>query len=508
MSLIIALDRRSTRQRAKGSRIAALLCGAIGALGLPLAIPGVHHAPMFDAVPRELFLLIGVAHLYGGRRGWWNGFGYFAVTLFWLYVPMTRHGPMSMTQAVIAGTVLVAYGALYWGIVPLLARLASSLLHPWIAFAAAVLTVDWVRSWAIGGFPWAEWSWAVVRDKPLLQLASVVGAHGITALIAITGAAVNDGYKRHKSAIAVAAILIATHIWGYVRLSNLSPDGEQLAIGVTQGNIAQDIKNVDIDNAPAIAATYERLTQTVVEHGAELVLWPEAAWPRRPSAESDEFAFHTSVPLIAGVATLDFDDIDNFHVKNSAFDVDTKGVIAGRYDKQALVPFGEYVPFAKYLHMAKIVPELGAIEPGNNPSPLHGLGVLICYDGLFGRIARAEVRAGARALVNMTNDAWYDDSSAPYHHRDVYVLRAVETDRWLVRATNTGFSTVVDPRGRTVVTTKLGEEAWFVHTIGLRDTTTLYVRFGDIVVWASLAGLIAGALASIVIQTRKSDDLI
>jgi len=149
---------------------------------------------------------------------------------------------------------------------------------------------------------------------------------------------------------------------------------------------------------------------------------------------------------------------------NSAFLLRPDGVPAGRYDKVHLVPYGEYVPLRKiFPFIGKLVVGVGDFRPGEGFHPIRGegwnLGVLICYEGIFPEAARAYKREGATLLVNITNDAWFGRTSAPYQHLSMTVFRAVETRLYLVRAANTGISAIVDPAGKILSRTPIFERA-------------------------------------------------
>jgi apolipoprotein N-acyltransferase len=167
---------------------------------------------------------------------------------------------------------------------------------------------------------------------------------------------------------------------------------------------------------------------------------------------------------------------------NAAFLV-SGGRTTGRYDKIRLVPFGEYVPLRKMLFFAqKLVHAVGEFEFGTNDTPLRGkfaYGPAICYEVVFPEIPRTQVRHGATVLVTITNDAWYDGTSAPRQHLNQARLRAVETDRYLLRAATTGISAFADPTGRIIAELPMGREGTIYAHFKPKETMTPYVRFGD-----------------------------
>ncbi|RTZ99560.1 MAG: apolipoprotein N-acyltransferase, partial [Deltaproteobacteria bacterium] len=168
---------------------------------------------------------------------------------------------------------------------------------------------------------------------------------------------------------------------------------------------------------------------------------------------------------------------------NSAFLIDKTGRLVTRYDKAHLVPFGEYVPFKKYLpFVGKIVAQVGDFVPGPMGETVlwrgHRIGILICYELIFPELARHQVQNGAAFLVNLTNDAWYGRTSAPYQHFSMAVFRAVENRRALVRVANTGISGFIDPAGRISQPTNLFEATAIRQSIPLVSIKTGYVRAG------------------------------
>ena len=177
---------------------------------------------------------------------------------------------------------------------------------------------------------------------------------------------------------------------------------------------------------------------------------------------------------------------------NSAYLIDPQGNPVGKYDKTHLVPFGEYVPLKKWLpFLGKLVAQVGDFSRGNTGETIawHGgrLGVFICYEAIFPYITRAMVTNGATLLVNITNDAWYGRSSAPYQHFSIALFRAVENRRALIRAANTGISGFIDPAGRVLDSTDLFVDTAVVKSVPLISRISFYTRFGDLFAGACLA---------------------
>ena len=264
---------------------------------------------------------------------------------------------------------------------------------------------------------------------------------------------------------------------------------EERLVGIVQGNIEQRIKNKSPEFRKEIITRYYDGSLRVLKAGAEILVWPEAAWPGYLNTQLKRFPMpDLGVPLLVGAPAFDA-GAERRHF-NSAFWVDNQGLILGRHDKNHLVPFGEYVPMRWLLPVNRFVPGLMDFSAGESMAPLGvpPAGILICFDGVFPELAREATLQGASWLVNMTNDGWYGVSSAPYQHRDFYVFRAVENRRWVVRAANTGVSAIIDHFGRIRHETDLNQETVLAASIQLRSERSPYTYGGDW--WLFGAGLV------------------
>jgi apolipoprotein N-acyltransferase len=244
-----------------------------------------------------------------------------------------------------------------------------------------------------------------------------------------------------------------------------------------------------------------------VEGNTQLVVWPETATPFYFLAHPD-----MSMRLIRGVRSMDtpllfgspaygYEGGELRHY-NRAYLLDGRGTVSGYYDKVHLVPFGEYVPWKRMLFFVNtLVEAAGDFASGKQATPLEldpaRIGVLICYEGIFPELSRSVVRAGANILVNITNDAWFGRSSAPYQHFSMAVLRTVEQRVPMVRCANTGVSSLIDKRGCIVDTTRLFEETAVSGTLHLGGEQTVYCRFGDWFAWSCLAVAVFGCACSL-----------
>jgi apolipoprotein N-acyltransferase len=370
--------------------------------------------------------------------------------------------------------------------------------HKPLLTSALWVTLEGIKSHILTGFPWALLSHTQSHNKPLLQLASVTGADGISfLLIAFNVALAQLVSKKFQSnalrwsLASVAIVVVGTCLWGHHRLTRadgVTPSTKIVKVGILQGNIDQYQK---WDNAyeANIRAQYEKLSDEAARWHPDLIVWPESAvpgwFPNQPFYREwvMKVVAKSKVPhLIGSVTNESGKDL------NAAFLIDPSGKIMGRYAKQHLVPFGETIPFGGF--MKRWIPYLGQLgEFGADDKPvlfdLEGirLAVNICYEAMFAGLVRQEVRMGADLIVNITNDGWFLKTGAPEQHYVTNIFRAVENGRPVIRAANTGISAVIDAFGRERLRTSLlTGGAWFAE-VPVQSNNTFYLRHGPWFDW-------------------------
>jgi apolipoprotein N-acyltransferase len=288
-------------------------------------------------------------------------------------------------------------------------------------------------------------------------------------------------------------------------MSRLVSENGQIKVGLVQGGILQEEKWVP-ENAWQNIGRHLLLTEEAAAKGARLVVWPESAVPflfdENPSLAE---ALRKTVKRLNVYLLFGNDDRDTEHVYVGAKLLTPEGELTYRYHKMQLVPFGEYVPLQPLLTLggrvaAKVVEQVSDFTPGTDAAigqaDGHRLGGFICYEAIFPHLVRRFSAGGAELLVNMTNDAWYGRTSAPYQHLAMTVFRAVENRRYLVRAANTGITAVIDPRGRVLAHTTLFDRTVLVRDVGLVSETTFYSRHGDVFAGSCLAAALGISLAA------------
>ena len=466
--------------------------------------PALVLAALRDLAPRR-------AALWGFAIGW---VAYSAI-LHWIYVVTVTYGHAHPVVGVIAPIALASYIAVFFALFGLSQSwlAARGLASPWsAAFAWAAL--DHARSFALSGFPWAELGYAQHENAPLMGLASFTGVYGLSFASALGSAALLDAAldarRRARPSAAASAALAGVIVLHVLGLAAPRPDATAtLRVAVIQGNIDQGVKW----NAQWIEETlakYESLSREAAADGAQLIVWPETAVPGPlefdPAlrARIEALARELRAALLVGGVGLALDANGRpaaFY--DSAFLFGPDGGLRDRYDKSHLVPFGEYIPFQDFLGriltaVARGIAQVG-VEAGEEPRavaiPLPDgreirMGAPVCYELLFPDLVRRFAADGGRALLAITNDAWYGRTGAPYQFLAITELRAAETRLAIARAANTGVSAFIDGDGAVRGATPIFEATWRTADLPLHPApaeATFYVRHGDLFAYACWA---------------------
>jgi len=484
-------------QRYKDLAVAA---GSGVLLALAFPSPDLSFLAWFALVP---LLLVMAKRPFA--CGYAAGIGFFAAALYWLNIVMITYGRLHPLLSAVAYLLLCAYLALFfafsaWIAERLRTRLSLSLA---LVFPLAWVACELLRAVLFTGFPWVLLGYSQHGVLTLIQSADLFGVYGISALLAFSNAALaqlvqawrlHDRQLLPRRALAILAALVLLDCgYGFFVMSNPGTADSVIRVGLIQGNIDQSIK-WNPDYQQSTVETYLALSQDASSEGAELLVWPESATP---------FYFQDESPLSRRVREtvaapgryllLGSPAYERYpggvRYLNSGFLLSRGGII-GRSDKIHLVPFGEYVPLGRLLpFIDKLVAGIGDFSPGVVTSmPLNGaeVSVLVCYEAIFPELARASVAAGSNLLINITNDAWFGRSSAPWQHLAMTRFRAVENRRWLVRAANTGVSAVIAPDGVILAQSPLFKKAVVTGEVAFRSGLTVYNRTGDLLPLLSL----------------------
>jgi len=458
------------------------------------------------------------------RLGFLTGLIHYLTLLYWLVQTMTQYGNLPLYLSVALFFLLSAYLALYTGIFSMsLTGLCPTPATALFMIPLSWVTLEYIRSFLFTGFPWELVGYSQFNLLNIIQISDLFGVYGVSFLIALSNAVLfliflhlsgktwqgEATTKRLAAGSIFTIFLIVSLVWFYGKwriqsIDRLISAAPTARVAVIQGNIEQSIK---WDPAFQISTInkYTQLSLSAKKGNPDLLVWPETATPfyflkNKPLSKMVQKAIHAidadfligSPSFVAGR--------NNIEYYNSAYLVSPEGTVYGRYDKAHLVPFGEYIPFHEWLpFLDKMVEGVGDFRPGKSgktiPWGSYKLGLLICYEIIFPPLSRAMTENNAALLINITNDAWYGRSSAPYQHFSMAVFRAVENRRSLIRSANTGVSGFIDPVGRIIAPTSLFKKAVVTRSIPIIHNKTVYTRYGDLFPMACLAlTLIAGLL--------------
>jgi apolipoprotein N-acyltransferase len=457
----------------------------------------------FALVP--LFYSIeGKGRFHGFRLGFLTGLISFLGILYWIIVAVHTYGTVPLIPSALILLLLVVYLALFIGAFTFLIRLIQirSGLQTILFTPLLWVALEYLRSFLLTGFPWANLGYSQYLNLPFIQMADITGAYGLSSVIVLVNATLfcllRQWRKRTfplKEAVITVVILLVFLIYGYLKISMVdrqTAQDPQLSIGLVQGNIDQSIK-WDESFQKETLKIYERLSFKVVEGKPDLIIWPETATPFffQDAKEYQPLVFDipkkTNAFLLFGSPSYKVQKGKVNHY-NSAYLVSRAGEVVGKYDKIHLVPFGEYVPLQDLLFFIGSLGEgIGDFKSGkeifNFSLPQGKFGVLICFEIIFPDLSRRFVKEGANFLVTITNDAWFGRTSAPYQHFSIATLRAVENRVFVARAANTGITGFIDPKGKIVKQGGIFTEEAMNGMIRLSSRKTFYTLYGDVFAW-------------------------
>ncbi len=440
-----------------------------------------------SSAPRQAFFL-----------GWWFGVGHFATGLYWVVISTYVYGGAPLWISAIMVSLLVSYCALYPALVGYAGRRWAWSPLPWASLQLPLLwgLAELLRGWIGTGFPWLSLGYAGL-ETPLLRLAPIAGVFGISAAFIFLAASLwllLAGQGRTRLAALGGLFLLPATLYLLPAPGHWTvPVGEPLSVGLVQGNIAQE----DRWRPAMLKPTLERYMQLSGElpDDTRLIIWPEAAVPALYQHVEEHFfkplhswAEGRQATVLGGALRLREDD----RIINTQFPV---GLDSGSmYIKRHLVPFGEFFPVPDFIRVFMEGINVGYedIAAGPREQALvevagYKLGISICFEDVFGRDIRRDLPE-ADILVNVTNDGWFADSSAPHQHLQIARMRAVETGRPLLRVSNRGVSAHIRTDGQLQAATGFLATEWVFTTVSAHQGVTPYVRRGDWPLW--LAGML------------------
>ena len=464
---------------------ADLAAFALGVLSAA-ALPPVFALPILLIAVPGLLLLIDAARgpAVAARRGWWFGFGLHLVGLYWVTEAILIEAARFWWFVPIAVPALSATLALFIAPAAALARCARAGWPRSLALAGAWVLGDLARQVVLTGFPWnlwgSDWEFPGRLGDIFIQPAAWVSIHGLTFLTVLLASVPLLGWRWRIGGVALVAVWGAAGLLRLDELKQTPPPG--LKVVLVQGDVPEGQK-WDRDLALRIFRRYLELTHKGVAEaggGPKVMVWPETASPfllePDPEARQAIEAAAGGGPALIGAVRFD----RRGRPRNSLFALEGDGTIAAVYDKWHLVPFGEYQP--RWVPIPVQVVPGGGFARGGGPATMHvpslpSVGPSICYEDIFpGQIIDAADRPDW--MVNVTNDAWFGNSTGPRQHLAAARMRAVEEGLPLMRAANTGISASFDAYGHELA--RLGLDRTGVLTVPLpgKLPPTLFSRFG------------------------------
>ena len=438
--------------------------------------------------------------------GWITGVVHFMSLLHWVTIPMTQYGNLPIATSIFILVLLSFYLGLYVGIFSgALSFFKFRYLDKPMTVAPVIwVLLEYIRTYLFTGFPWELLGYSQYQNLILIQISDITGVYGVSFVIVLANIALYRlvkwaGLKYRpfpfRYTLFTLGTLIAVACYGNFRqgeILNLNKNSPHLQVSLIQGNIDQEQK-WEPSFLYETLLIYQKLTLEAAKDHPDLIVWPETAVPCyfAPKLSYGPFllnlAHKIKTPIIFGSLAYESRNRGSniFKYFNSAFLASPRKEVFARYDKMHLVPFGEYVPLRPLLpFVEKLVVGIGDFSPGHNYTlfsiPQAKFGTLICYEVIFPNLSWRYSESGADFLVNITNDAWYGRSGAPYQHFSMAVFRAVENRTALVRVANSGVSGIIEPTGQIQAETPIFVRTFLKGVIPIDPEQTFYSQYGDI----------------------------
>lgn len=466
------------------------LSGALLVIALPK--PDVAFIGWIALVPLLLVLTRSETGWQALGAGYAAGVAFFGGSCYWIVSTMHTYGGLSLPLSASVFGLFVAVFALHTAVFAwLLYRCCLWSPHAlWLA-APLWVAVEIVQTHLLfGGFPWMLVGYALARFGGLLEITAWTGIYGLSFILVGVNTLIAVALQRRAWLPgALAAVLIASAALVPAPSDEAFRSGDSLEVRIVQTDIPIDFPWGGAEEGELL----DELGDLSVAGGQHpgLVVWPESPGLFYLSldpgfrARIADLSRRLDAYFLIGYIDVAGENMPT----NSAGLVSPSGRQVSRYDKIHLVPFGEYVPLGRALFFAEsLVRNVGDFAPGTEYTISrldgHRIATNICYEDVFPGLIRQFTRRGAELLINITNDGWFGSSSAPWQHLRMARVRAVESHRYVIRAANTGISAIIDPYGRILSSTALGERTTLDGVVRYRSDLTFYVRFGDVFAYA------------------------
>jgi apolipoprotein N-acyltransferase len=481
-----------------------LLLSLLSGVLLILSFPNfeLEFLAWFAFVPL-LYAAHGKTRLHAFTLGFLTGLVSYLGILYWIVVAVHTYGNIPFLVSGFILLLLVGFLSLFTGVfgfltrvIPLTSGIQTILFLPilWTA-------LEYLRSFLLTGFPWANLGYSQYLNLPFIQMADITGPYGLSFVILLVNSTlfwillqwINKSFPV-REVVVTLLVLLCSMIYGYVKMGTIDQKlshQPSLKVALIQGNIDQSIK-WDESFQKETLKIYERLSLKAAEQHPDLIIWPETATPFFFQQATEYQPMILDIPnktkafLLFGSPSFQIERGKVNHY-NSAYLASPSKEIIGKYDKIHLVPYGEYVPLGEILPLGSLGEGIGNFKSGdviyNFSLPQGKFAVLICFEIIFPDLCRRFVKKGADFLVTITNDAWFGRTSAPHQHFTIAVFRAVENRVFIARAANTGITGFIDPTGRIIKKGEIFTEEAMNGTIRLSKKKTFYTLYGDVFAW-------------------------
>ena len=430
--------------------------------------------------------------------------------IYWIAYVVVNYGYLPLWLGVALMLLLAAYLSLFVAVFAAGMVCLRNKAPLYIVAPVLWVCLEYLKSHMLTGFPWANLGYSQHLNLALIQIADVGGVFILSFMIILLNVAFYEVItKRNKQAYVLAlcvfVIWAGVYAYGIFKVKQIDQalmNAPSIDVSLIQGNIDQSVKWNPRFQEQTLNY-YEELSMQKPPSKKGLIVWPETAVPflyqdtgefqnrvRDLPIETNSWLLFGSMSYAPQSESTDY--------YNSAYLLTPEGETSGKYDKVHLVPYGEYVPLRNiFPFISALTAGIGDFAGGKGYEVLEmgerKIGVLICYEAILPQAVRHYKRSGADLLVNITNDAWFGMTSAPYQHLSMTIFRSVESRLYLVRAANTGISAIVDPKGRLIAKTEIFTRDALAGSVRFISIPTIYARFGDWFVWLCyliLAGMI------------------
>ncbi len=462
-----------------------------------------------------LFALKNISSLRNGLIvGFITGIVSYTGIVYWIVYVVVNYGYLPYYAGIFVMLLLAAYLSIYIALFTAgIVYFSGKGIHKVLIAPVLWTCLEYGKSYLFTGFPWENLAYSQYLNTALIQTVDITGTYGLSFIIVLVNVIIfdilNEKFKGRRLITEVAlgcTLMLIIFSYGYFRVNQIDESlmtAESMDVTLIQGNINQNIK-WDPRFQMETINVYNNLSLQEKSSRPGLMVWPETAAPFFFQEFNElhnrivNIAQMSGEWLLFGSPSYLRENIGNEHCisyLNSAFLLSPTGKKIERYDKVHLVPYGEYVPLKNiFPFISKLAVGVGDFRSGNSYNPLtldnKKLGVLICYEGIFPEASRTYKNMGVDLLVNITNDAWFGRTSAPYQHLSMTIFRAVENRLYVIRSANTGISSVIDPVGRIIAKTELFTKSRLRDNVKFINHKTFYTAYGDIFVIICLISLI------------------